>query len=212
MKAIRHIILLLCILSIAIGHAIAQEENTAIRNGNKFYKQKQYDKALPEYQKAMQLNPKNPVPAFNTGNVLFRNEKYTEAQQGFENAISEASSDSFKANAFYNNGLALSKQKKLEESIEAWKNTLRLNPADNDARFNLEKALSELKKQNEQKEQKKQQKQQPKQQEKQKLPPSKLDKKKIEQYLQSLTQKEQEVQRKIQQNRARAVTQPDKDW
>jgi tetratricopeptide (TPR) repeat protein len=81
-------------MTVCFIHVIAQEENTVIRNGNKFYKQKQYDKALPEYQKAMQINPKNPVPVFNAGNVQYRSDNYTEAEKGFENAINNAAADS----------------------------------------------------------------------------------------------------------------------
>ena len=44
-----------------------------------------------------------------------------------------------------NQGVALMKQKKLEESINAWKNALKLDPNDLDARDNLQKALQELK-------------------------------------------------------------------
>src|SRR5690242_10961544 len=76
MKLPHQIILLLSLLLIGVSRGFAQEENTAIRNGNKFYKQKQYDKALPEYQKAMQLNPKNAVPVFNAGNVQYRKDNY----------------------------------------------------------------------------------------------------------------------------------------
>ena len=47
--------------------------------------------------------------------------------------------------AYYNKGVAMIRQKKIEESIDAWKNALRLNPADSDARENLVKALLEKK-------------------------------------------------------------------
>ena len=47
------------------------------------------------------------------------------------------------------------RQKKIDESIDAWKNALRLNPADNDARENLVRALMEKKKQEQQQQQNK---------------------------------------------------------
>ena len=55
----------------------------------------------------------------------------------------------------------------MEESIEAYKETLRLNPGDQEARENLQKALLELKKKTppkkqEEKKKQEQQKQQPK--------------------------------------------------
>ena len=61
---------------------------------------------------------------------------------------------------YYNEGVAMVKQKKLMESIDAWKKALRLNAGDSAARDNLEKALTELKRQQQQKNQNNQQKDQ----------------------------------------------------
>jgi Ca-activated chloride channel homolog len=188
--------------------AIAQKENAAIREGNKLYHKGQFDKALPEYQKAIEQNPKNNIARYNLANARYRTTKYEDAEKSFDELIENTTENNYKEKSYYNKGVALSKQQKLVESIEAWKNALKLDPTDEDARFNLQKALTELKKQSQPKEQKQQQQ---KQQQKQKQN-NKLDKKKIEQYLKSLEQKEQEVQRKIQQNRSRSVTQPEKDW
>jgi tetratricopeptide (TPR) repeat protein len=211
LKIFQHIILpVACILAVPLM-VTAQDEEAAIRNGNKLYRQGQYAKALPEYQKAIQKNPKNTTAQYNMGNARFRASNYDEASKSFDDAIAATNDNKSKEKSFYNKGVALSKQQKLLESIQAWKNALKLDPTDEDARYNLQKALNELKKQTEPQEQKQQQQkqQQPKQQQKQQ---NKLNKRKIEQYLKSLEQKEQEVQRKIQQNRARSVTQPDKDW
>lgn len=209
----RNVFIILMLL--VTGAAQAQQENTAIRQGNKLYRKGEYDKALPEYKKAVEQNPKNAIANYNLGNTEFRSENFAGAEQSFDAAVDNGD-EVFKQKAFYNKGVALSKQKKLQESIDAWKNALKINPNDADTRFNLQKALEELRKQNEQKENKQQQQQQKQQQQKEKPKPqpqqSKLDKKKIEQYLKSLQQKEQEVQRKMQQNRARSVTQPEKDW
>jgi Ca-activated chloride channel homolog len=186
----------------------AQDENAAIREGNKQYKQGQFEQALPAYQKAVAQNPKNAIARYNLANARFRTGNLPEAEKSFDELIEKTDEKTYKEKGYYNKGVTLTKQKKLEESIEAYKNAIKLNPADEDIRFNLQKALMEQKKQNEGKEQK-----QPQQKQKQKQKQqNKLDKRKIEQYLKSLEQKEQEVQRKIQQNRSRSVTQPEKDW
>lgn len=186
----------------------AQDENAAIREGNKQYKQGQFDKALPAYQKAVAQNPKNAIARYNLANARYKTGNLEAAEKSFDELIENTTEKTYKEKGYYNKGVSLTKQKKLQESIEAYKNAIKLNPADEDTRFNLQKALMELKKQTQGQEQK-----QPQQKQKQKQKQqNKLDKRKIEQYLKSLEQKEQEVQRKIQQNRSRSVTQPEKDW
>lgn len=199
------------ILLTALGKtATAQTENAAIREGNKLYHKGQFDKALPEYQKAIAQNPKNDVARYNLANTQYRTSHFEDAEKAFDDVISNTSEKKYIEKSYYNKGVAYIKEKKLPESIDAWKSALKLDPTDEDARFNLQKALTEQKK-NESKDQKQQQQQQKQQQQKQKQN-NKLDKKKIEQYLKSLEQREQEVQQKFQQSRARGVTQPEKDW
>lgn len=187
---------------------LAQDENAAIREGNKLYHQGQYEKALPAYQKAVEQNPNSSTARYNLANARYRTSNLEEAEKSFDELIQKTNEKNYKEKGYYNKGVTLTKQKKLLESIQAYKNALKLDPTDEDARFNLQKALQELKKQNKSSDQNQQQQ---KQQQKQK-PQNKLDRRKIEQYLKSLEQKEQEVQRKIQQNRSRSVTQPEKDW
>lgn len=187
----------------------AQQENAAIREGNKLYKEGKYEKALPAYQKAVAQNPKSPTARYNLANARYRTGNLPDAEKLYGELLENTTDNNYKVKGYYNKGVTFTKQKKLLESIEAYKTALKIDPADEDTRFNLQKALSELKKQTQSQDQKQQQQQ--KKQQKQR-PQNKLDKRKIEQYLKTLEQKEQEVQRKIQQNRSRSVTQPEKDW
>ncbi|WEK36576.1 MAG: tetratricopeptide repeat protein [Candidatus Pseudobacter hemicellulosilyticus] len=210
MKALINILILVAIA----GSLQAQQENAAIRKGNKLFREGQYDKALPEYEKAATQNPKNPVTAYNMGNARFRRNEYTDAEKQYTEAAANSKDLAMQQKAWYNKGVALSKEKKLQESIDAYKMALRLNNADEDARVNLQKALEEQRKQQQAQQQQKPKEEQQKQKQQQKSNPrpNNLDKKKIEQYLKSLQQKEQEIQQKMQQNRSRAAGKPDKDW
>jgi len=201
------------LLSAGIGlQGYAQDQHKTIRTGNRLYKEGQYEQAQTLYQQAAASNPSDAVARYNLGNALYRNNQFAEAEREFEAAVAAAPDKAFAQKAWYNKGLALSKQKKLEESIEAWKQALRLDPNDEDARANLQKALSELNRRQQNQQQQRQQPQQQQRQQQQRQQQNKLDRRKIEQYLESLRQKEQEVHRKIKENRTRSVNRPDKDW
>ncbi len=209
-------IFFLCLIGPAVS-AQAQKENALIRKGNRLYKQKQFDQSQAEYQKAVQQAPTNPSANYNLGNTQFRKNNFDDAVKSYDATVDNSTDQSLKEKGLYNKGVALIKQQKLDESIEAWKNSLRLDPADSDARENLEKALLEKKKQSssqDKKDQKQQQKQNQNQNQQQQPKPqqSKLNKQQVEQLLKALTQKEKEVQEKMNQNNQKSLSQPDKDW
>lgn len=195
---------------------MAQQINEHVREGNTLYRQRKFDKALSEYQKSIEEGVNDPVTSYNLGDAYFRNSRYEEAAKSFEKPANESKDAGMKQWAIYNKGVSLSKQNKLEESIEAYKTALMLNPRDNDARVNLQKALLELKKRQPPEQQKKEndnKKQQQDKKDQQKQPPkSNLTKKQVEQLLKALQQREQQVQQKMQNNRNRTAGQQEKDW
>ena len=84
---------------------------------------------------------------------LYRKNDYEKAAASYDDVLQSKADENTRQSAYYNKGVAMIRQKKLEESIDAWKNALRLNPADSDARENLVKALLEKKKQDQQQQQ-----------------------------------------------------------
>ena len=202
------------ILVILTATAYAQKKNPHIISGNKLYRENKFEEALPEYMKAKEVASNDPVVNYNLGNTYFRNKNFEEATKTFDNTIESGNNSSMKQKGFYNKGVSLSKQSKLEESIEAYKMAVKLDPADNDARINLQKALLELKKKSPppppEKKEEKNKKQQNKSPQKQ-PPQNNLTKKQVEQLLKALQQREQQVQQKMQQ-RNRTAGQQEKDW
>jgi tetratricopeptide (TPR) repeat protein len=200
--------------------ASAQKTDRYLYKGNELYKKQEFEKSLEQYKQALNADPKSPIANFNQGNALFRQQKFDDATQSFNQVIENAPDNPSKEQAYYNKGVTAIKQNKLEESVDAWKNALRLDPTDQQARENLQKALRELKKQQQQQQQNKQNKDQQKQQQKnqqdqqQQQPPpqSKLSKQRVEQLLKALQQKEKEVQDRLQKEKVAAPRRPDKDW
>lgn len=180
--------------------ANAQTAVSYVGKGNQYYKQTQFDLAEAEYRKALQTDPENTTAQYNLANALQKQKKYDEAAQVLEKLYNTTNATKLKSAAAYNQGVAYTKQKNLEASIESYKKALRLNPDDQEARENLQKALSELKKQQDE-----QKKQQQKSQ-------SNMSQKEAEQKLNLLQQKEKELQERLQnQNRQKGGKQA-KDW
>jgi tetratricopeptide (TPR) repeat protein len=117
-----------------------------IQTGNDYYKQQQYAKASEEYKMAVATDPINTTARFNLANALYKQDKKVDAVQLFAEIAGTSTAKETRSKAFYNKGVILSDQKNLEESIDAYKNALRNNSADKEARENLQKALLELKK------------------------------------------------------------------
>ncbi len=197
--------------------AVAQADQQMISLGNKLYKQQQFEKAAEEYRKAAALNEKNVKAQYNLGNAFYRGKKLPEAEKAFDVAATNSTVAAEKANALYNKGVSLSQQKKLKESIDTYKNSLRLAPDDTQARENLQKALNELKQQQQQKQTPQQNDQQKNDDKKNPEPQqpknkSNLSKKQAEKLLNALQQEEKNIQKDQQKNKARNNNQPEKDW
>lgn len=208
----RIIILSVCSL---IFHSVmrAQKVDEVIKKGNDLYKQKQYDPAKTAYEEALTKDPANTIAKFNLANTAYRLAKADEAIKAFDDLAFKGKEADEKAKAYYNKGVVLSNQKKLEESIEAYKNALRQDPNDKDARENLQKALLELKKKTppppkKEDEKKKKQQQQNKKQQQQ----PKMNQKEAEQKLKLLEQKEKELQQKLQKQKSKTGGNSKKDW
>jgi Ca-activated chloride channel homolog len=191
------------IFALPFSFVFGQNENKDISKGNEAYKKQEYSKATSFYQRALQQTPNNNVAAFNLGNALFREDKADEAMAQFEASAEAGKSKTEKGDALYNRGVVLTKQKKLEESIAAYKDVLRLNPVDTLARQNLQRALNEKQKQDQQNQNKDQ---------KQKKPQNKLNKQQVAQMLNALQEQEKQLQQKMQKQKTPAPGQPDKDW
>lgn len=214
-----------CLLSsfFFLMSATAQNEKAIIKKGNEAYGKGEYENAAAEYKKVTDKNPANATANYNLGNALYKNKKTDEAVTAYENAAGAAADKTDKSKAFYNKGVVLQNNKKLPECIEAYKNALKLNPQDDDARQNLQKALQQQKKQQEQQKNKQQQK--PKEDEKQKekekknqdekqqpQPKPKISKKDAEEKLKALLQQEKNLQDKLHKVDVASPNKPEKDW
>ncbi len=150
---------------------MAQPGRKQVMEGNQLFTQEKYDEANNKYRDALVNNPENPKIHFNIGATQYKKNKYEEAMTDFEKSLA-VDDILVQSKAYYNMGNTLFRMGKLPESILAYTQALKLNPDDEDAKYNLELARRKLKEQaqkqnNQQQQQQNQQKQQQEQQQQQ---------------------------------------------
>lgn len=132
---------------LVLTEASAQSDRNLTRRGNKDYRSGNFSDAELNYRKAIDKNPRNEAAGFNLGNAAYQQENYQEAGNNFKRIADMSNNASMEAKALYNLGNSLLSQQKYAESIEAFKRSLRLNPDDEDARYNFEYARRMLEQQ-----------------------------------------------------------------
>ena len=148
------------------GQVLAQEktERDYLRSGNKLYNDSLFIKAEVDYRKALELNPKSTDAMFNLANALLMQQKAKEAMEQYQ-SVSKIEKDKDKlAQIYHNMGVILQSGKQYPQCIEAYKESLRNNPKDDETRYNLALAQKLLKDQQQDQQNQDQQEQQQKQQ------------------------------------------------
>jgi len=224
------------LLLLTTSSVFAQGENKSIRKGNRAYRDQQFNEAELNYRKALESNSNSFRGNFNLGNATYRQENFEEAASAFQRAIANQTDKKALSKAFYNYGNSLLLNKQIPESIEAYKNALRLNPDDEDARYNLAFARHLLQQQQQQQQQqgedqKKQdqnnqdqqqdqqqknddQKQDPTEQQQSEMQqPQQISKQEAERMLQALKEEELKTLEKVKEQRFREQRiHVEKDW
>lgn len=181
-------ILTFVILTINLCHnnIYAQDyDRRNIRAGNEAYKKQDFKAAEEKFTAALTKNQKDYISRYNLANSMMQQKKYEDAIKTYELALPNTKDTKKLAQAHYNIGNAYLEQQKYEDAIKAYKSSLKFNPNDVNAKYNLSYALlkkkqQDQKKKDQQKDQQKDQKQDQKQQD-QKQDPQQNQEKKEEQ-------------------------------
>jgi tetratricopeptide (TPR) repeat protein len=138
---LNYLLLFFCCWSIAS----AQQYRSALKQGNKAYRDADFSVAQRQYQEALELKANSFESQFNLGNSYYQQEDWEKAAQAF--ALSETMTNDIKlkAQALHNLGNAKIQQQEFQEAADAYKRSLRLNPDDKETRYNLAQALRYLK-------------------------------------------------------------------
>lgn len=146
------VIMCLCGLS-----ALSQTDvRPFIEKGNSFYNKEDFRNAAVQYKHACQLDSLSFDSWYNFGNALYKLNKYILAGEAYDKALKLTSDKEQKAAILHNVGNITCEQGKYEEAVKLYKQSLILNPKDDDTRYNLafaqkkleiQKQLDELEKQ-----------------------------------------------------------------
>lgn len=145
-------VLILAVLSVPPS-AYSQGDKKYIREGNREYEKANYADSEISYRKALDKNNSSGNAVFNIGNALYKQEKYEDAGRQYSTNFEMNDDRRKKSASLYNLGNSLLKGGRIPESIEAYKRSLKLDPRNMEAKYNLAFAQDLLKQQEEQQQQ-----------------------------------------------------------
>lgn len=156
------LVILLIRISVFSHTACAQADKKFIRQGNREYEKSRYSESEISYRKALDKNKQSADAVFNAGDALYKQKKYEDAGKQFMENINMNEDRKKKSAGLYNLGNSFLKANKLKESIDAYKNSLKLDPQNLEAKYNLAYAQDMLQQQQQQQKQDQQQQKQDK--------------------------------------------------
>jgi Ca-activated chloride channel homolog len=223
-------LLSLILLFVVSGTASAQSERSLLNDGVDLYSQKKFSDSEVKFKKGLERDPKLFEGHFNLGDAYYKQGRYDEAIQAYKNSLQFTDNKSEQSQVYHNIGNSLLKTQKLQDCVGAYKNALKLNPKDNDTKYNLSYALNLMKEnknkndknkdKNKDKDQDKkkdqnqnQQKDQDKNKEKQQQQQQKdqISKEEAQRILDALKNNESDLQKKLRRAQGKPVT-TEKDW
>ena len=137
----------------------AKKANAEVAAGNQAFAAQDYETALQHYSKAQSQAPSRAEPLYNAANVFYQKKVLDKAQQSLEQALAQ-SSKAIEAFIHFNLGNVAYQGKQFDGAVAQYEAVLRLDPADQATKYNLELALLQKQQQDQQNQQQQNQKQQ----------------------------------------------------
>lgn len=122
----------------------AQGVRGLVNDGVDQYEENKFADAETNFKKGIEKDVENFESRFNLGDAIYKQGRYEEALEEFKNSLALAKTDEEKASIFHNIGNTFLKNQKLQESISAYREALKLNPNDMETKYNLSYALKQM--------------------------------------------------------------------
>ena len=218
----KYILLLFTILS---GNCLkAQVWTDSLSKAQTFHKEQKYSEALDIYKRAKVNTANDKYLKGEIAQSAYKSEDFESAYASLQTALKHESNPIELSRLHYNQGNVCFKQGNYKEAIENYKLSLRKNPENEDAKYNLSQALR--KKKNQEKESKNQEKESKNQEKelsqnkanKSDIEPGKkrqefsLEKQAADRTLDELLKNAQNTKRKLSNKSAQRKNKNEKDW
>lgn len=133
------------VLFFSFSALFGQKTDRVLSRANDEFEANNYAEAESDYRISLSKTTKNPVASYNLGNAIYKQNQAAEAKYPYLKAIESADNREEKHQAFHNLGNVYMKEKNYSQAVEAFKNALRNNPADEETRYNYALAKKMLK-------------------------------------------------------------------
>ena len=130
----RILIIALILASISFGQ---DEIKRNMYYGNEAFTAGDYEKAAGYYLDAVDHSPLNFKANYNLANAYYRMNQFDKAMERMNTVVNLAPTSFDKAKAYHNIGNGHMMKQDWDGAIDAYKNALRLNPSDEETRYNL---------------------------------------------------------------------------
>jgi len=155
MPMIKNILSFFFLVTLFVSVCAQSDAKDYIIGGNELYAQKDYAKAELQYKQALSKDAQSVKANYNLGNSLYHQKKYDEARAHYDKIIQQSkTSKADKHKAFHNIGKTYLDENNPEKAVQNLKEALKLNPYDEETRYNYalaRKMLEEQKKQDQNK-------------------------------------------------------------
>ncbi|MBR2326317.1 MAG: tetratricopeptide repeat protein [Alistipes sp.] len=113
------------------------KERGLVRKGNRQFKREQFEKSVDSYQRALQHDSTSFEAKYDLASALYRTERYEKAEKTLLGIVNDTTRTELeRGEVAYNLGNTQFAQHKYKEALSSYRQAMRCNPNDEDAKFN----------------------------------------------------------------------------
>lgn len=131
---------------LSTGLSFSQEWRDSLEVARREYKNENYEEALKYYKSAQSKAPDNIDLSDEIGQSAYKSGDYATAEKIYQQNGGNKTTNKTKAENYHNIGNSRMRSENYQGAVDAYKDALRLNPKDEQTRYNLSEAQRKLKK------------------------------------------------------------------